>query len=117
MTTQPDSTGAEPFAALGRDVAALVRQELDQLRSDLSDAARDARTATVMLGAAGAFGALAAGTSAVFLVRTLDKVLPRPLAALVATGLYGTGAAMLTRLGLAELRRARREVASSASTS
>ena len=116
MTTEPDGTGTEAFAALGRDVAALVRQEVERLRGELSETARETRTAAVLLGGAGALGALATGTSAVFLVRTLDKFLPRPVAALVATGLYGTGAVMLARLGLAELRRARSAVPSSPDT-
>lgn len=110
MTPALDGATSELIAALGRDVGELVRGELAQLRAELADTAREARLAAALLGGAGALGALAAGTSAVALVRLLDRVMPRPLAALAATGLYGAGALTLTRLAFTELRRARQAV-------
>ncbi len=110
MTTESDGASSEMFAALGKDVRELIQQELTRLRAELRDTAREGRKASVLLGGAGLLGALAAGTSVVFVVRLLDKVLPRPLAGLVTTGLFGAGAAALARLGLAELRRAREDL-------
>jgi hypothetical protein len=50
-------------------------------------------------------GVLATGTSAVVLIRFLDRLLPPLTAAVVATGLLGGGAAVLARAGLEELKR------------
>jgi hypothetical protein len=58
-----------------------------------------------MLGGAAVLGVLATGTSAVVLVRFLDKIFPPTTSAVVATALLGGSAAVLARAGAEELRR------------
>ncbi len=113
MTTESDGAVGEMITALGKDLRQMIQQELVGLRSELRDTARAGRKAAALMGGAGLLGALAAGTSAVVIVRLLDEVLPRPLAGLVTSVLFGAGAAALARLGLAELRRAGENLPSS----
>lgn len=110
MTTESDGTSSELFSALGKDVSQLFREELDRMRTELGDSAREVRTAAALFGGAGVLGALAAGASVAVVVRVLDRWLPRSMAALVAAGLYGAAAAGMARLGLAELRRSRQSL-------
>jgi uncharacterized membrane protein YqjE len=108
-TSGPAKTGektGEAFSALAEDVRALVREELRRARAELSGKARRTGKAATLFGGAAVLGALAAGTSAVLLVRVVDKVLPRTTSALVVTILYGAGAGALVAAGAAELRRA-----------
>jgi Putative Actinobacterial Holin-X, holin superfamily III len=107
MTTpESHSSTGDLFQALADDVRTLLRQELRSAREELRDSARNAGRGAALLGGAGVLGALGAGTSAALLVRMLDRVLPRPAAALVATVVYLAGAGALAAAGLAELRRA-----------
>src|SRR4051812_30297247 len=106
MTTGPDSATSELLRALTDDVTTLLRQELRRAQDELAGKARQAGRGAALLGGAGALGALAAGTSAAFLVRTLDSVLPKPASALLATTVYAGGAAALAAAGAAEIRRA-----------
>lgn len=115
--TQPSETGSgggtsELLSAIGQDVRALLREEVDRLRHELGTTVRSSRNAAALLGGAGGLGLAAAATSTVLVVRVLDSFLPRPVATLVATGMYGGGAVALGRAGLAELRRAREAVPS-----
>jgi hypothetical protein len=96
---------------LGQDVRAIVQEELRRVRTELSDTISESKQAALLLGGAGFLGAMAAGTSAAVVVRILDAVLPRPVAVILATVLYGAGAAALGRAGLAELHRARESLA------
>lgn len=101
---------SELFTAVGRDLRAILQEELSRFRADLGDSVRDSKRSLMLLGGAGVLGALATGTSAAALVRVLTTFLPRPVAALIATAMYGAGAVALARLGLAELRRARQSL-------
>lgn len=120
MTTQPSSASSNPSQpsgdlgdALRSDVAALVREEITRLRTELGGSARGARTALILLGGAGVAGTLALGASAAFTLRVLDTFLPRPAAAALTTVLYGAGAGLAARSGLAALRQARQQLPSS----
>jgi hypothetical protein len=101
---------SELLGALGQDVGRLIKEEVDRVRREFGESLRTGRDAGVLLGGAGALGLAAGATSTVLVVRVLDSFLPRPVAALVATGLFGGGAALLGRAGLTELRRAQRAV-------
>lgn len=103
----PASGTSELLTALGRDLRAVLQEELARLRGELGESLQDSRRAVLLLGGAAVLGALATGTSAALVLRVLTSFLPRPVAAAVATGLFGAGAAALARLGLAELRQAR----------
>ena len=92
--------------ALTQDVSALVREEIRAAQTELTGKARRAGRGGALLAGAGVLGALAAGSCAVFLQRTLDRVLPPRTSAAVLTVLYAGGAAALGAAGAGELRRA-----------
>lgn len=100
-----DSSTADLLRTLTEDVRSLVQGEIAAARQEVTQKALDSRPAAGMLGGAAVLGALAAGTSAVVLVRFLDRVLPPTTSAVVATALLGGGAAALARAGVEELRR------------
>lgn len=106
MTTGSDGTTSDLLQAITDDLTTLLRQEFQRAQDELAGKARQAGRGAALLGAAGALGALAAGTSAATLVRLLDQALPRPASALLATTLYGAGAAGLGYAGWTEVRRA-----------
>jgi hypothetical protein len=103
-TTGPSS--GDPMQALSADLSALVRQELGRFQQELSEKARRAGTAGLLLGGAGVLGAMALGTGTALLVRLLERRLGPGGAATAATLLLGAGANALGAAGLAELRRA-----------
>lgn len=98
------STG-DLVRTLTEQVRSLVRGEVASAQQEMAEKARAAQPAAGMLGGAAALGALAAGTSAVVVVRFLDKIFPPLTSAVVATGVLGGAAAALARAGVEELRR------------
>lgn len=99
-----DSSTGELLRTLTENIQDLVRGEVAGARQEMTDKALAARPAAAMLGGAAVLGALAAGTSAVVLVRVLDRFLPPVASAAVATALLGGGAAALARAGVEELK-------------
>ena len=100
--TQP--TTADLIARATDDVRRLVHDEMQLAQAELAAKARQSAKGAAMLGAASVLGAMAAGTSAAFVVRLFEKLLPPGTAALFATGALGGGAAALARAGIEELR-------------
>ena len=99
-----DSSTGELLRTLTDNVRSIVQGELVNARQEMTEKALAARPAAAMLGGAAVLGALATGTSAVVLVRALDKIFPPTTAAVVATALLGGGAAALAKAGVEELR-------------
>jgi hypothetical protein len=82
----------------------LVRQELRQGQEELKDKARESAAGVALLVGAGVLGAAATGTATVLVLRVLDQVMPRPLAAAVATAGLGGTAAALAFAGIQRIR-------------
>ena len=101
-----ESTTGELLQALTDDVRSLVQQELRSAQAEMTEKARRASKGAAMLGGAAVLGALATGTSAAVLTRILEKLFGPAMAAVIATALYGGGAALLANAGVEELRRA-----------
>jgi Putative Actinobacterial Holin-X, holin superfamily III len=102
---RPQSSTGELISALTDDVRALVQQEVRNAQDELTGKVRRAGKGAAMLGGAAILAALAVGSSAAVLTRTLEKFLPRATAALLTTALYGVCAALLANAGVGELRR------------
>jgi hypothetical protein len=91
---------------LAEDVLDVGRQELPRLREDLVGQVRPATTGLLLIAAGGAGAALAMGVATTAALRLVELVLPRRIAALVLTGGYLAGSALLVRLGLDQLHAA-----------
>ena len=104
MAAEPPPPGSERsveelFGELGDRAAALVRQEIELARAEMTAQVREASVGAGLIGAAGLLGLLSAGTGTTALVLMLARR-PRPwLAALTVTGAYAGGAALLAREG------------------
>jgi Putative Actinobacterial Holin-X, holin superfamily III len=105
MTSSADGATADLLRALTDDLTTLIRSELKRVQEEVTDKARQAGRGGALLAGAGVLGTLSAGTSAVFVVRLLDRFLPPRASAFVATALYGGGAAALAVAGWNEIRR------------
>ncbi|WP_433413212.1 phage holin family protein [Microtetraspora malaysiensis] len=106
MTNYDNPSRAEEDAAsrLAADAAGLVRQEITQLRAELTADMRRAGVGSVLLAAGGIFGLLALHASSVALLRALESVMSPRHAALVLASGYLTAAAALALLGVGRLR-------------
>ncbi|RZS80004.1 putative superfamily III holin-X [Motilibacter rhizosphaerae] len=93
--------------AVTEEVGGRVRREIRSAQDDVLGRLRSAGTGLTLLGGAGALGALALGSAAVLVIRVLEAVLPKRLAAFAATVVFGGGAAALGTAGLRELQRAK----------
>ncbi|MFD3536767.1 phage holin family protein [Streptomyces sp. NPDC058664] len=93
--------------ALSREVIEIVREDLDQVRAELTAAASEGRRGTAALGAGGVLGALAVLAAHESAVRALERVWPARRAAGALAAAYGVGAAAFAGYGYGRLRRAR----------
>lgn len=109
MTTSPFGGGATSglMRAVAETVTSLLRLEIRQAQEEMSDKARNAGKGAALLGGAGVVGLGAFATSITLMLRILERVMPRPAAAAVATATLGGAAAVLAVEGVTELRRIR----------
>jgi len=101
-----EGSGTDAIRDLVDDVRGLLKEELRSAQDELAGKARVASEGVLLLGVAAVLAAVAAGTSTTMIMRTLEKVLPPIVAAAVATIIFTIAAAVLARIGLAEVRRA-----------
>jgi hypothetical protein len=99
-----DRSTGELLRTLTENVRSIVQAEVASARQEITDKALAARPAAALLGGAAVLGVLATGTSAVVVIRFLDRVLPPTTAAVAATALLGGGAAALAQAGIEQLR-------------
>ncbi|MEV5819697.1 phage holin family protein [Micromonospora haikouensis] len=93
-----------PTERLAEDVADVVREEVRAVRAQVGEAARPAGVGIALLAAAGGCLVLGAGAASTTVLRMLEAVLPRRLAAAGLTAGYLVTAVLLGRAGLAQLR-------------
>jgi hypothetical protein len=107
-TGQPrhDGRRISPTERLAEDVADVVREEVRAVRSQVTEAARPAGLGIALLAAAGGCLVLGAGAASTTVLRMLETILPRRLAAAGLTAGYLVTAVVLGRMGLAQLRAA-----------
>lgn len=99
-------SGTDATERLARDTAMLVREQLRRLSRDLTGSARQLEGGTALLAAAGTCGMLSLLAAHQTAVRTLETLMPRPVATgVLATG-YAAGAATLAAAGLERVRKA-----------
>ncbi|MEU4660150.1 phage holin family protein [Micromonospora chalcea] len=95
-----------PTERLAEDVADVVRAEVRAVRAQVGEAARPAGVGVALLAAAGGCLVLGAGAASTTVLRMLETLLPRRLAAAGLTAGYVVAAVVLGRVGLAQLRAA-----------
>ncbi|WP_406070916.1 phage holin family protein [Micromonospora sp. NBC_01638] len=105
-TTGPDGRRTSATERLAEDVADVVREEVRAVRMQVGEAARPAGLGIVLLAAAGGCLVLGAGAASTTVLRVLETMLPRRLAAAGLTAGYLGAAVLLGRVGMAQLRAA-----------
>jgi uncharacterized membrane protein YqjE len=106
-TTEHDlrdrSTG-ELVKRLSRQASALVRQEIELAKKEMSEKAVDASTGAAALAAAAVATLLALGALTAFLILALDGAMPAWTAALCVAVLWAVVGAVLALYGREKLR-------------
>ncbi|MFI6225906.1 phage holin family protein [Micromonospora echinospora] len=105
-TARPDGRRTSPTERLAEDVADVVREEVRAVRAQVSEAARPAGMGIALLATAGGCLVLGAGAASTTVLRILETMLPRRLAAAGLAAGYLVTAVVLGRAGLAQLRAA-----------
>lgn len=90
-----DRSFGELFKELTSDLSQLMRQELELLRVEMTEKARAAAGAGVMLSGAAVVGLLAAGSFTATVILVLALAMPAWVAALIVTVIYGIAAAAM----------------------
>lgn len=93
---------------LSQDTAALLREELDRIRGEMTAALRRAGLGGAALAGAGVCGVLALWSAHETALRSLEAVLPPARAAAVLTAAYAAGGTALVCVGRAKMRGAGR---------
>jgi hypothetical protein len=94
-----DRSIAELLGQLSEQTAALVRQELDLARAELTTKGKQAGIGAGMFGGAGLFGLYALGALTACLILALATAMDGWLAALIVAAVYGAIAGVLALTG------------------
>jgi hypothetical protein len=94
-----DRSIADLVKQLSDQTAALVRQELDLAKAELTTKGKKAGLGAGMFGGAGVFGLYAVGALTACLILALSTAMDGWLAALIVTVVYGAIAGVLTLAG------------------
>ena len=94
-----DRSIAELLGRLSEQTAALVRQELDLARAELTTKGKQAGVGAGMFGGAGLFGLYALGALTACLILALATAMDGWLAALIVAAVYGAIAGVLALTG------------------
>jgi hypothetical protein len=98
-----ESTG-QLVKDLSQDISALVRQELQLARAEMTQKGKQAGAGAGLLGGAGAFGLAVLGGSMATIILVLDTFMPNWLAALITTLVYAAVGAVLAIRGRDRLK-------------
>jgi len=98
-TAQRDRSFGEIARDLSRDLSALIRQEIELARAEMTQKARGAGQGAGLLGGAGAAGLSALGAFTAFLVLLLAEAMDAWLAALIVAVVMGAIAYILQMAG------------------
>ncbi|WP_262284016.1 phage holin family protein [Micromonospora sp. MA102] len=101
-----DGRSGSPTDRLAQDVADVVREEIRDVRGQLTEAARPAGLGIALLATAGGCLVLGAGAASTTILRLLESFLPRRLASAGLTAGYLATAVVLGGMGLEQLRAA-----------
>jgi len=99
-------SGTDATERLTRDVVALARQQVQRLRGELVESGKQLGGGTVLLAGAGALGLMAAISAHQTVLRALEALVPRPLAAGILAAAYSSGGAALAVAGMERVRSA-----------
>jgi uncharacterized membrane protein YqjE len=97
------STG-ELFKRLSEQTSALVRQEIELAKAEVSEKGKAAGAGAGLLGGAAVLGLLAAGALTAFIVLLLSKAMDAWVAALIVTVIYAAIAGALALMGRERVR-------------
>jgi uncharacterized membrane protein YqjE len=97
------STG-ELFKRLSEQTSALVRQEIELAKAEVSEKGKAAGAGAGLLGGAAVLGLLAAGALTAFIVLLLSKAMDAWVAALIVTVIYAAIAGALALMGRDRVR-------------
>ncbi|MBT2443906.1 phage holin family protein [Streptomyces sp. ISL-36] len=92
---------------LSQDVIELVREDIDQVRTELVAAVSEGRRGSAALAAGGVLGVLALLAAQESAVRALERVWPAHRVSGALAAAYGVGAVAFAGYGYERLRRAR----------
>jgi uncharacterized membrane protein YqjE len=96
----------ELFKQLSRDVAILVRKEIELAKAELTEQGKKAGKGAGMVGAAGVMGFLALAALTTCFILVLATVMPHWLAALIVAAVHGAIAVVLGLRGKERVHRA-----------
>ena len=108
FVTEPEHTPqagiADALGDLSEQTRLLVRQEIDAAQRELWTKVKSSAPAATLVATAGLFAVLATASSYRYSLRLLEKRLPPATAALVAAGVYSSGAVGAAAAALPRLR-------------